>query len=138
MRPDVTVIPGENHHIRQVKQELEEYFAGQRTTFITALDPDGTPFQKKVWNGLTQIPYGSATTYLKQAVSLGNSKAVRAVAAANGRNKIAIVIPCHRVIGSNGRLTGYAAGLKRKQWLLDFERRQAGMQPMLNLFDGAK
>jgi AraC family transcriptional regulator, regulatory protein of adaptative response / methylated-DNA-[protein]-cysteine methyltransferase len=119
------VVQGENEHIRQVKTELEEYFGGNRKAFDVPLQPLGTAFQVSVWNSLLQIPYGTTTTYLKQALLLGNVKAVRAVAAANGQNKIAIIIPCHRIIGSNGSLTGYAGGLERKKWLLDFENRLA-------------
>jgi AraC family transcriptional regulator, regulatory protein of adaptative response / methylated-DNA-[protein]-cysteine methyltransferase len=116
------VVQGENDHIRQAKQELEEYFAGIRQKFDVSLDPTGTDFQLRVWNSLLQIPCGTTITYTEQTRSLGDLKAIRAVASANGKNKIAIIIPCHRVIGSNGKLTGYAGGMERKRWLLDLER----------------
>jgi methylated-DNA-[protein]-cysteine S-methyltransferase len=87
------------------------------------LDQQGTAFQKNVWNQLRSIPYGETVTYLKIAELIGNQKAVRAVGAANGKNKISIIVPCHRVIGQNGTLTGYAGGLWRKKWLLEHEKR---------------
>ncbi|MBV7440925.1 methylated-DNA--[protein]-cysteine S-methyltransferase [Weeksellaceae bacterium TAE3-ERU29] len=120
-RRNATILTGENEHIIQAKNELQEYFEGKRTSFEVALDPVGTDFQKLVWNELLKIPYGTTTTYLNQAKSLDKVKAIRAVASANGYNKISIIIPCHRVIGSNGELTGYGGGLERKKWLLDFE-----------------
>lgn len=101
--------------------QLREYFEGNRTAFTLNLNPKGTDFQKKVWEALLTIPFGTTTTYLKQTLALGNEKAIRAVAAANGKNPIWIIIPCHRVIGSNGSLTGYAGGLWRKKWLLEHE-----------------
>lgn len=106
---------------RALQQELVEYFAGARPTFATALAPVGTPFQQQVWRQLQTIPYGQTRSYRQQAQAIGKPQAVRAVAAANGQNKIAILIPCHRVIGSDGRLTGYAGGLERKKALLDLE-----------------
>lgn len=87
------------------------------------MDQQGTAFQKNVWNQLRSIPYGETVTYLKIAELIGNQKAVRAVGAANGKNKISIIVPCHRVIGQNGTLTGYAGGLWRKKWLLEHEKR---------------
>lgn len=101
--------------------QLNEYFEGKRTQFDLQLNPEGTDFQKKVWNLLQTIPYGKTMSYLQLSQQLGDVKAIRAVANANGRNPIWIVIPCHRVIGSNGSLTGYAGGLQRKQWLLEHE-----------------
>ena len=101
--------------------ELANYFSGSLKTFRTRLDPIGTLFQQRVWQILQYIPYGKTWTYLQQAQAMGNAKAVRAVAAANGQNKISIIIPCHRVIGSNGKLIGYAGGLSRKQYLIDLE-----------------
>ena len=101
--------------------QLNEYFQKKRTDFDFQLNPQGTEFQKNVWNILQQIPYGETTTYLKQSIRLGNTKAIRAVAAANGKNPLWIVIPCHRVIGTDGSLTGYAGGLWRKKWLLEHE-----------------
>lgn len=101
--------------------QLKEYFDNKRTQFNLKLNPQGTTFQKKVWQSLLDIPYNSTTTYLEQSKQLGNIKAIRAVASANGKNPIWIIIPCHRVVGSDGSLTGYAGGIWRKKWLLDFE-----------------
>ena len=101
--------------------QLQEYFDGKREVFDLMLNPDGTEFQKKVWDALLEIPYGKTTTYLELSKKLGDVKAIRAVAAAIGKNSLWIVIPCHRVIGSDGSLTGYAGGLHRKKWLLDHE-----------------
>lgn len=101
--------------------QLNEYFEGKRQTFSLKLNPQGTDFQQKVWDALQTIPYGTTTTYLKLSQQLGDVKAIRAVANANGKNPLWIVIPCHRVIGSDGSLTGYTGGLHRKQWLLEHE-----------------
>lgn len=101
--------------------QLNEYFDGSRKQFSLKLNPHGTGFQKKVWEYLEQIPYGKTYSYLELSKALGDSKAIRAVANANGKNPIWIVIPCHRIIGSDGSLTGYAGGLHRKQWLLNHE-----------------
>ena len=101
--------------------QLQEYFEGSRQTFQLALRPTGTKFQKRVWDALLNIPYGKTTSYLELSKKLGDVKAIRAVAAANGRNPLWIVVPCHRVIGSNGHLVGYAGGLHRKKWLLEHE-----------------
>lgn len=101
--------------------QLNEYFEGKRTQFDLQLNPQGTEFQKKVWESLQTIPFGKTTSYLQQSKNLGNQKAIRAVASANGKNPLWIVIPCHRIIGSDGSLTGYAGGLWRKKWLLDHE-----------------
>lgn len=101
--------------------QLQEYFEGKRQDFSIKLNPQGTDFQKQVWQALLEIPYGKTTSYLKLSRTLGDEKAIRAVANANGKNPIWIVIPCHRVIGSDGSLTGYAGGLHRKQWLLEHE-----------------
>lgn len=106
-------------------QQLQEYFAGERHEFHLQLNPQGTPFQKRVWTSLLEIPYGTTTTYLALSRKLGDEKAIRAVAAANGKNPLWIVIPCHRVIGSDGSLTGYAGGLWRKKWLLEHENPSA-------------
>lgn len=105
-----------------VTQQLDEYFAGQRRTFDLPLSADGTPFQQKVWAALRTIPYGETWSYRDLAKAVGNLSAVRAVGTANGRNPLSIVVPCHRVIGSNGTLTGYAGGLSAKQWLLENEQ----------------
>ena len=101
--------------------QLQKYFNGSLKTFHLKLNPQGTYFQKKVWKALLEIPYGTTTSYLSLSKKLGAPKAVRAVAAANGKNPLWIVIPCHRVIGSDGSLTGYAGGLWRKKWLLELE-----------------
>lgn len=101
--------------------QLREYFEGKRTQFDLQINLEGTEFQKKVWNQLQTIPYGKTISYLQLSQQLGDVKAIRAVANANGKNPLWIVIPCHRVIGSDGSLTGYAGGLHRKQWLLEHE-----------------
>lgn len=117
------IIAGENTHIRQAKKEVTEYFNGTRKIFEVKLHAPGTDFQNIVWKALGEIPYGDTSTYQSQAASIGKPEAVRAVASANGFNRISIIIPCHRVIGKNGKLTGYGGGLERKQWLIDHERR---------------
>jgi len=101
--------------------QLQEYFEGTRTKFELPLTPKGTTFQQKVWNALNEIPFGTTCSYLELSKRLGDVKAIRAVASANGKNPLWIVTPCHRVIGSNGSLTGYAGGLWRKKWLLEHE-----------------
>jgi methylated-DNA-[protein]-cysteine S-methyltransferase len=101
--------------------QLAEYFDGRRTQFELKLSPNGTEFQKKVWNQLMSIPFGKTQTYQEVANQLGDPKVIRAAAAANGKNPISIIIPCHRVIGSDGSLIGYAGGLHRKKWLLEHE-----------------
>lgn len=107
---------------RDVVSQLEAYFAGELKNFALPLAPQGTPFQQRVWAALQTIPYGETISYRELARQLGNVKAVRAVGAANGRNPIAIIIPCHRVIGSDGSLTGYGGGLECKEALLAMER----------------
>ena len=107
--------------LKQAATQLKEYFEGSRQSFELQLNPDGTPFQKKVWLALQQIPHGRTLSYMELSKILGDPKAIRAVAAANGKNPIWIIIPCHRVIGSDGSLTGYAGGLHRKKWLLNHE-----------------
>ena len=115
-------------------QQLAEYFAGERTTFDLPLAPAGTPFQLTTWMALREIPYAETINYGQLALRVGNAKASRAVGLANGRNPISIVVPCHRVIGANGSLTGYGGGLGRKRLLLDLERRVAGAEdPQLSL-----
>lgn len=108
--------------LKKAARQLEEYLAGERETFDLKLDPEGTGFQKKVWNLLQTIPFGKTQTYAQMADQLGDPKVIRAAASANGKNPIAIVIPCHRVIGSDGSLTGYAGGLHNKRFLLELER----------------
>ena len=102
-------------------QQLAEYFKGERKTFELELDLAGTEFQVKVWLELLQVSYGKTRTYLEQARIFGDEKAIRAVASANGKNPVAIIVPCHRIVGSDGSLTGYAGGIWRKRWLLDHE-----------------
>jgi len=114
--------------------QLDEYFAGERTEFDLPLEPAGTPFQRSTWLALREIPYAETINYGQLALRVGNPKASRAVGLANGRNPISIVVPCHRVIGADGSLTGYGGGLDRKRLLLDLERRVAGVEhPQLSL-----
>lgn len=101
--------------------QLKEYFEGKRRTFNLTLNPQGTDFQKRVWRQLQEIPFGKTVTYMDMAKELGDPKVIRAAASANGKNPISIIIPCHRVIGSDGSLTGYAGGIHRKKWLLAHE-----------------
>ncbi|MFL6239466.1 MAG: methylated-DNA--[protein]-cysteine S-methyltransferase [Actinomycetes bacterium] len=108
--------------------QLQDYFAGTRRDFDIPLAPAGTPFQQRVWAALLEIPYAETRSYLQLATRIGNAKACRAVGLANGRNPIAVVVPCHRVIGANGSLTGYGGGMDRKRVLLDLERRTSGAQ----------
>ena len=121
-RLNAVILPGKNPHLDHAQSEIQEYFSGTRRTFTVPLDTPGTEFQNAVWRILQKIPYGETCSYQQQAIALGNPKAIRAVASANGHNRIAIIIPCHRVIGSDGSLTGYGGGLHRKKWLLDFEK----------------
>lgn len=107
--------------LQKTEQQLLEYFSGQRKTFDLTLDFQGTEFQKSVWNALLQIPFGKTRSYKQIAESIGNVKAVRAVGAANGKNPISIIAPCHRVIGANGKLVGFAGGLENKNILLSLE-----------------
>lgn len=110
-----------------VRAQLAEYFAGTRTSFDLPLHPAGTAFQRKVWAALREIPYGETTTYGKTAAAVGVPDAARAVGLANGQNPIPIIVPCHRVIGANGSLTGYAGGLDAKRWLLAHEASHGGL-----------
>ncbi|MFP9116844.1 methylated-DNA--[protein]-cysteine S-methyltransferase [Flavobacterium sp. RNTU_13] len=116
----------ENHDktpyvLAEAVNQLKAYFDGKLNTFSFKLNPEGTDFQKRVWDALLKIPYGKTTSYQELSVQLGDVKAIRAVASANGKNPLWIVVPCHRVIGSDGSLTGYAGGLWRKKWLLEHE-----------------
>ena len=123
----VNFVETKNHRVspneltQRCKQQLAEYFSGKQKVFNLPLDHQGTNFQKTVWDCLIKIPFGRVTSYGDIAALINNPKAVRAVGAANGKNPIAIIVPCHRVIGSNGTLTGYAGGLDRKAWLLTHE-----------------
>lgn len=125
---------GEHPHFAILERQMDEYFRGVRKEFDIPLHLLGTPFQKSVWEGLLKIPYGETRSYKQQSIFLGNEKAIRAVAGANGENGIAIIIPCHRVIGENGSLTGYGGGLQRKKWLLDHERKYSGKTAQAELF----
>ena len=116
------IVHGENNHLKNLRKELEEYFNGQRKEFSIPLCTPGTSFQQAVWKELQNIPYGTTRSYKQQSIALKNPGAVRAVANANGMNRISILIPCHRVIGDDGHLTGYGGGLWRKKWLIDMER----------------
>ena len=121
-RLNSVILPGETEILTQTQSELSQYFEGKRKDFSIPLDTPGTDFQQSVWQMLQKIPYGETRSYKEQAIAINNPRAVRAVASANGHNRVAIIIPCHRVIGSDGSLTGYGGGLHRKQWLLDLER----------------
>ena len=115
------LVTGKHPMIDRVTAQLEEYFSGKRKAFDIPLVVSGTDFQQKVWNALMKIPYGVTRSYKQQADVVGDVKAVRAVARANGENRIAIIIPCHRIIGSDGSIVGYGGGVHRKQWLLKHE-----------------
>lgn len=122
-RLNAQILTGENNHIKQAKKEIEEYFRGTRKQFDVHLETPGTYFQNLVWNCLKTIEFGTTSSYQVQAEKLNKPKAVRAVAKANGYNRISIIIPCHRVIGKNGNLTGYGGGIERKKWLLAHEQK---------------
>lgn len=125
---------GSHPHFALLEQQIDEYFKGTRRDFDLPLHLAGTAFQKSVWEGLLQIPYGETRSYKQQSIFLGNEKAIRAVAGANGENGIAIIIPCHRVIGEDGSLTGYGGGLPIKKWLLAHERKHMGLAAQGELF----
>ena len=123
---NATIKPGSNRHLRALRRQLKEYFRGKRKEFTLKLVTPGTDFQREVWETLKKIPYGETISYLEQAKMMNNPGAFRAVAGANGSNRIAIVIPCHRVIGSDGDMVGYGGGLDKKKWLIDHERKFSG------------
>ena len=131
---DTTIVEGENKHLKTLRKQLKEYFNGKRKEFDILLVTPGSPFQQAVWKELQNIQFGTTRSYIEQANALNSPKSVRAVANANGMNRISIVIPCHRVIGSDGRLTGYGGGLRRKKWLLDHEKKYSGQAVDLSLF----
>jgi AraC family transcriptional regulator of adaptative response/methylated-DNA-[protein]-cysteine methyltransferase len=131
---NTTLEDGENRHLKILEKQLTEYFDGRRKEFTVPLVTPGTDFQQDVWKELQNIQYGSTRSYQEQAIALNRPDSVRAIANANGMNRISIVIPCHRVIGSNGRLVGYGGGLKRKKWLLDHEKKYSGKAIDLSLF----
>jgi len=110
-----------NKILKDCVKQLDEYFRNARKEFSIPLDIQGTEFQKKVWRGLLNIPFGKTISYLQLAKNLGDEKSIRAVGGANGKNPVSIIVPCHRVIGSNGTLVGYGGGLDKKKWLLEFE-----------------
>ncbi|WP_205500502.1 methylated-DNA--[protein]-cysteine S-methyltransferase [Rufibacter psychrotolerans] len=122
--------PAPSDCLRQAATQLNEYFAGQRQTFEVPLYPQGTPFQQQVWQALQRIPAGQTDHYLALAKRMGNAGAVRAVGVANGANPWMILVPCHRVVGAQGQLVGYAGGLWRKQWLLQHEAKMSGTYQM--------
>ena len=121
MNEDVEISTKIPEELKEAVLQLQDYFDGKRTSFTFPLNPSGTDFQKKVWNELLHIPFGKTCSYLELSKKLGDVKAIRAVASANGKNPLWIVVPCHRVIGTDGSLTGYAGGLWRKKWLLEHE-----------------
>jgi methylated-DNA-[protein]-cysteine S-methyltransferase len=125
-----------NDHLVLVETErqLEEYFAGRRTEFALTLDPAGTAFQRQVWDGLLTIPFGETRTYAQIARQIGHPTAMRAVGAANGRNPLSIVVPCHRVVGSTGALTGFAGGLDVKAYLLALESGLPSLRPTIDSY----
>lgn len=123
------IVYSRNRYADQIEQELKEYFAGSRKNFTIPLHTPGNDFVRSVWDTLLNIPYGVTWTYKEQSIEMNQPKAIRAIAATNGRNRIAIIIPCHRVIGSNGSLTGYAAGIDKKKWLINFERENSDIKP---------
>ena len=122
IRLKANIIYGFNKHFAALEKQMTEYFEGTRKNFDLPLLTPGSEFQNLVWKQLEKIPYGETRTYKGMAIDLGNKNAVRAVARANGMNRIAIIIPCHRVIGEDGSMTGYSGGISRKKWLIDFER----------------
>ena len=119
--------------IGTLKKELNSYFQGELKNFSIPIAPEGTPFQLQVWNTLCEIPYGTTISYKAQSERMKNPKAIRAMAAANGKNPIVILIPCHRIIGSKGELTGYSGGIERKRKLLQLERKYSGQKDLFNL-----
>ena len=129
-----TFTDGAHPVFHDLQLQMKEYFLGQRKQFDLPLHLVGTPFQVRVWDALLQIPYGETRTYEQQSKALGDEKAIRAVASANGKNGIAIIVPCHRVIGKDGSLTGYGGGLPRKKMLLELERKYSGLALQADLF----
>jgi methylated-DNA-[protein]-cysteine S-methyltransferase len=127
------IVSGDEQHIspkdkkvfEKCHRQFDEYFEGKRKTFDFPIQQTGTPFREKVWNELMNIPYGKTITYLQLSKNIGDVKSIRAVGTANGKNNLPVVVPCHRVIGSDGSLTGYGGGLWRKQWLLEHENKFA-------------
>jgi AraC family transcriptional regulator of adaptative response/methylated-DNA-[protein]-cysteine methyltransferase len=131
---NTTINDGDHKHFKILIKQLQEYFDGKLKVFTLPLVSPGTEFQQAVWKELTNIPFGTTRSYYEQSVAMGKPGSIRAVANANGMNRISIVIPCHRVIGSDGSLTGYGGGLHRKKWLLDHERKYSGKAVEMTLF----
>lgn len=129
-----SVEEGENECLNNLRNQLSEYFSGTRKEFTIPLVTPGTAFQQSVWKELLNIKYGTTRSYIQQAKAMGMPLSVRAVANANGQNRIAILIPCHRIIGSDGSLTGYAGGIEKKKWLIEHERRFSGQAYDLSVF----
>ncbi len=130
-RLHAVLLPGSNRLVTALQKQLDEYFSGKRREFTLPLSYPGTPFQEKVWSQLRRIPYGSTCSYKDLARAVGHPLAVRAVGTANGMNRLAILIPCHRVVNANGELGGYGGGLWRKRLLLDLESGQRSPAPLL-------
>ena len=126
---DIMPLHPENPFLEKVATQIEAYFSGERLTFDFPLSPTGTEFQQRVWKELLRISFGATASYLEMAIRLGDEKCIRAAASANGRNPIGLVIPCHRVIGADGKLVGYAGGLWRKKWLLQHEAAHTAPAP---------
>lgn len=126
---NAVIVPDQNPFLDQLEIEISEYFQGLRKTFSVPLHIPGNEFAQAVWKILQEIPYGETCSYKEQSLMMNNPKAIRAIASTNGRNRIAIIIPCHRVIGSAGNMTGYAAGIDKKKWLLRFERENSDIVP---------
>jgi len=132
------LVPGSSEPIARVRAELDEYFAGRRRTFSVPLATAGTAFQEQVWSTLREIPHGETRSYAELAAAVGRPSAIRAVGRANGDNRLAIVIPCHRVVGAGGALTGYGGGLWRKHHLLNLEARNEDARPSASLREGLR
>lgn len=132
--PSLTTTDAPEHPVlQQAAAELAAYFTGERKSFSVPIAPQGTAFQQEVWAALREIPWGETCSYAALAQAIGRPKAVRAVGAANGRNPLSIIVPCHRVIGSKGTLTGYAGGVETKAWLLQHEQSERPQQPSAQL-----
>ena len=127
------ILPGAHAYLAQIGDELAAYFAGRELSFVTPIALSGSAFQRAVWNALLSIPPGATCSYADIAATIGRGTAVRAVGRANGDNRLCLIVPCHRVIGADGALTGYGGGLWRKQWLLEHERAYAGSRGQLAL-----
>ena len=125
------ILIGENEHTKRVRKEIKAYFDGECTTFQVPLDVIGTDFQQKAWKALIEVSFGLTATYQQQATKINKPNAIKAVANANGFNRISIIIPCHRIVGENGDLMGYGGGIARKKWLIEFEKKVLEQQQNL-------